>query len=243
MVVSEYVKIFCGALIAATCVGAIAFGTKTAEATTHSDPKVNPATEFKSSTWLTANAEIQNSKVPGAVRVVRGKDFKEKVVALTFDDAPRPETTEQLMRILLREQVPATFFVIGKQVERFPTVTQEIDANGFTIGNHTYSHINLKQVPLADIETEYAATNDAVRSLVGHGIEFCRPPGGDNNFKVEQGAAAVGLKTVLWTDALRLHPAGRTGDPRLHAKPPDRRRNYPPSRRRRSNGELFAEDD
>ena len=79
-------------------------------------------------------------------------------------------------------------------------MTQEIDDNGFTIGNHTYSHVNLKKIPLVDVETEYAATNNAVRGLVGHGIDFCRPPGGDCNFTVEQGAAAVGLKTVLWTD-------------------------------------------
>ena len=200
MLVSDYVKIFCGAVVAATCLGAVAVASKAATAPLSVNPRVNPATEFKTYTWLTANAEVQHLKVPNAVRVLRGAEVKEKVVSLTFDDAPRPETTEALMRILTREKAPATFFVIGKQVERFPTVTQEIDANGFGIGNHTYSHVNLKQVPLEDIETEYAATNDAVRGLVGHGMEFCRPPGGDCNVKVERGAAAVGLKTVLWTD-------------------------------------------
>ena len=200
MLVNDYVKISFGAIVAATCLGAIAVASKPASASVNLNPKVNEATEFKTYTWMTANSEIQRIKVPGAVRVVRGSETKEKVVALTFDDAPRPETTEALMRILMREKAPATFFVIGKQVERYPTVTQEIDANGFTIGNHTYSHVNLKKIPLGDVETEYVATNNAVRGLVGHGIDFCRPPGGDCNFKVEQGAAAVGLKTVLWTD-------------------------------------------
>jgi len=199
MHVSDYMKLICGAVVATTCLGAIAVASRP-ESPSNLNPKVNTATEFKTYTWLTANSEVQHLKPRADVRVLRGSEVKEKVVALTFDDAPRPETTEELMRILQRESAPATFFVIGKQVERYPTVTQEIDANGFTLGNHTYSHVNLKQVPLLDVETEYEATNNAVRELVGHGMEFCRPPGGDCNFKVEQGAAAVGLQTVLWTD-------------------------------------------
>ncbi|MHB8637028.1 MAG: polysaccharide deacetylase family protein [Fimbriimonadaceae bacterium] len=200
MFVSDYVKMFCGAVVATMCLGAVAVASKPVTTSASLTPKVNPATEFKSYTWLTANTEVQHIKPPAAVRVVRGSRIKEKIIALTFDDAPRPETTEALMLILQGADVPATFFVIGKQVERYPTVTREIDANGFTIGNHTYSHVNLKEVPLVDVETEYAATNNAVRGLVGHDLTFCRPPGGDCNLKVEEGAAAVGLKTVLWTD-------------------------------------------
>lgn len=200
MLVSDIVKFLSGSVVAISCLGAVAIGSKPAAATLTSIPKTNTASEFKTITWMNANAAVQAIKPPASVKVIRGNDTKEKVVALTFDDAPRPETTEKLMRILLQAQAPATFFVIGKQVERFPTVTQELDANGFTLGNHTYSHVNLKRISLGDVETEYAATNDAVRTLVGHGMEFCRPPGGDCNFKVEQGAAAVGLKTVMWTD-------------------------------------------
>ena len=200
MVVSDYVKILFGAIIAASCVGAVAVASKPGAPAANLSPKFNVATEFKTYTWMAANSEVQHIKVPDAVRVLRGSEVKDKVVALTFDDAPRPETTEELMRILQREGAPATFFVIGKQVERYPVVTQEIDANGFTLGNHTYSHVNLKKISLTEVETEYAATNDVVRDLVGHGMNFCRPPGGDCNLKVEQGAAAVGLKTVLWTD-------------------------------------------
>jgi peptidoglycan/xylan/chitin deacetylase (PgdA/CDA1 family) len=50
------------------------------------------------------------------------------------------------------------------------------------------------------METEYEATNDAVRDVVGHGMRYCRPPGGDNNFDTERAGATVGLRTVLWTD-------------------------------------------
>lgn len=198
--VTEYVKIGSATVVAASCIGAIAIASKPAVASSNLSPKENTATEFRTLTWMEAQTEVQGVKTPRVADVLRGAPTKQKVVALTFDDAPRPETTEEIMNILQREDAPATFFVIGKQVERFPTVTQEIDANGFTIGNHTYSHVNLKHVPLADVETEYAATNDAVRELVGHGITYCRPPGGDCNFKVEEGAAAVGLKTVMWTD-------------------------------------------
>ncbi len=149
---------------------------------------------------MTAQSEVEGLKASNRAYVVRGAKVKDKVIALTFDDAPRPEATEQIMTILLDKKAPATFFMIGKQVERFPTVVREIEANGFTMGNHTYSHVNLKKISFEDVATEYAATNDAVREIVGHGMQYCRPPGGDNSFAVERAAATVGLKTVLWTD-------------------------------------------
>jgi peptidoglycan/xylan/chitin deacetylase (PgdA/CDA1 family) len=202
MRVTDYVKLLFGAIVAALCIAAIANASKSIEIkkAPNLTPTVNPATEDRTATWFTAEAEVQGLKVSHRAFVLRGTPVKEKVVALTFDDAPRPETTEQIMTILQREKVPATFFMIGKQVERFPTVVREIEANGFTMGNHTYSHVNLKKVPFEDVVTEYAATNNAVREIVGHGMQFCRPPGGDNSLGVEQAAATVGLRTVLWTD-------------------------------------------
>src|SRR5450631_761251 len=106
MLVSDYVKISFGAVVAATCLGAVAVASKPSSASVNLNPRVNPATEFKTYTWMTANSEVQHIKVPGAVRVVRGSEIKEKYVSLTFDDAPRPETTEALMRILMREKAP-----------------------------------------------------------------------------------------------------------------------------------------
>lgn len=64
----------------------------------------------------------------------------EKGVALTFDDGPDPEVTPRLLELLARLGVPATFFVTGERVERYPELVKAILAGGHTIGNHSYSH-------------------------------------------------------------------------------------------------------
>ena len=64
-------------------------------------------------------------------------------VALTFDDGPDPTWTPRILDVLRREHVPATFFVIGKEAERYPKLLrQEVD-DGHVIGDHTYSHPDL----------------------------------------------------------------------------------------------------
>lgn len=65
-----------------------------------------------------------------------------KTVYLTFDDGPHPTITPWVLQTLKRYGAAASFFCIGKNVERFPAVFQAIMAEGHSIGNHTYSHLN-----------------------------------------------------------------------------------------------------
>lgn len=65
---------------------------------------------------------------------------KQSRVALTFDDGPNPHFTSRILDVLDHENVPATFFLIGKWVEQFPGVAKEIIGRGYTVGNHSYSH-------------------------------------------------------------------------------------------------------
>lgn len=64
----------------------------------------------------------------------------EPTVYLTFDDGPHPVITRQAMEILGRFEVPATFFCVGENVERYPDVVEELRTMGHEIGNHSYSH-------------------------------------------------------------------------------------------------------
>src|SRR6266481_4177558 len=66
-----------------------------------------------------------------------------KACALTFDDGPNPRATPQLLALLEKHRVPATFFVLGKYVKQYPALTAEILAAGHAVGNHTYSHFSL----------------------------------------------------------------------------------------------------
>ena len=64
----------------------------------------------------------------------------EQGVYLTFDDGPTPEVTEWILEVLRRYNAKATFFVLGKNVERYPDLYEKILAEGHSVGNHTYSH-------------------------------------------------------------------------------------------------------
>ncbi len=132
-------------------------------------------------------------------KLVRG-NRSQKLFALTFDDGPHPIYTLKLLQVLKKANVKATFFVVGKMVEKQPDLLKAIDNAGMEIGNHTFSHVNLTKIPVKDIETEYRANNDIVTKVIGKSMMFCRPPGGDYDADVINAATSAGLTTVLWTD-------------------------------------------
>ena len=65
-----------------------------------------------------------------------------RTVVLTFDDGPDPRFTPQIARVLRRFHVPATFFVIGSRVVRYPEIARRLVRDGFELGNHTFTHVN-----------------------------------------------------------------------------------------------------
>ena len=67
---------------------------------------------------------------------------KEKVIFLTFDDGPVPEVTPDILDILKQYKSKATFFCLGKNVEKNPEIFKKIISSGHGIGNHTYEHLN-----------------------------------------------------------------------------------------------------
>lgn len=174
---------------------------------------INPAVEERSDPyWQRAQVEVYRSSEELAAqdererrrgqvlpKLTRGNP-KEKVLALTFDDGPHPEYTQKLLDLLKSLKVKATFFVIGKMVEKRPDLLKAIDRAGHVVGNHTFSHVTLTKIPLADIETEYRANLDLVQRTIGKTMEFCRPPGGDYDADVIRAATALNMTTVLWTD-------------------------------------------
>ncbi len=120
-------------------------------------------------------------------------------VALTFDDGPHAGFTPRLLAVLKREGVPATFFVVGKMVVRYPDLARAIAADGHTLANHSFRHANLERARPDDLLTEWQACQDAVETITGKRMKFCRPPGGDYNGEVVAAAQKLGLLTVLWT--------------------------------------------
>ncbi len=167
---------------------------------THLKIATNPATLFKTDTWYQAYDSDGLTTLSKVGSVLFGKKTDSKTCTLTFDDGPHPLYTPQLVSTLNRLHVPATFFVIGKQVDRFPYLVQLEADHGFEIGNHSYSHVTLTKLHRHDLLTEFKACDLAIENAGGTHPHYCRPPGGDVNWETVRAAATYGMKVVLWSD-------------------------------------------
>ncbi len=98
------------------------------------------------------------------------------LVALTFDDGPDGRWTPKILKILRDKDAPATFFVIGKNMQAHPElVKREID-QGMIVGNHTYTHPNIGLLPAPELSLELNATQRLFEVITGKSMRFLRPP-------------------------------------------------------------------
>jgi peptidoglycan/xylan/chitin deacetylase (PgdA/CDA1 family) len=119
-------------------------------------------------------------------------------VALTFDDGPHAGRTPELLNVLRRAKVPATFFVVGKMAERHPDLVLDIAQQGHELANHTFTHPNLSQLSDDAVLVELKQTRDVIHRLTGQPGYLFRPPGGDFSRRTVRVAAKAGYRIVLW---------------------------------------------
>src|SRR5882724_8569204 len=98
------------------------------------------------------------------------------LIALTFDDGPDPQWTPAILDILKQENIPATFFIIGKNGQAYPDLMRRIVDEGHEIGNHTFTHPNLGEVPGRITDLELNATQRLIESVTGRSTVLFRPP-------------------------------------------------------------------
>jgi peptidoglycan/xylan/chitin deacetylase (PgdA/CDA1 family) len=170
-----------------------------------------------------------------APTVIRHGPRTDRVVALTFDDGWNPTILRQIYRILVRERVPATFFVTGIYVQRAPDLWRQIAAAGFPLANHSYLHRDTRDLAPRAEARDLAETRDVVEAATGRAmIPFYRPPYGSRTAATDMVAAAAGFPyVVLWdttaadttrwqtvSAVVRNATAGRSGSiVLLHAGP------------------------
>lgn len=123
----------------------------------------------------------------------------EKVVALTFDDGPNPPNTDQVLEILKKYNVKATFFLVGKKVEQNPETAQKIVNEGHAIGNHTYSHLDLLLHNENDINKEIGNAEKVIIRVTGKRPRLFRPPHGFRDPLVYDVTEKKGYVVVLWS--------------------------------------------
>ncbi|AOY75894.1 polysaccharide deacetylase family protein [Clostridium formicaceticum] len=143
--------------------------------------------------------QINSDKVEYGSEIVWNGPTDQKIVALTFDDGPHPRYTPKILDLLKEYDIKATFFVLGKHVERYPETVKRMIAEGHEIGNHTYSHINVRESSKEKIEEEFEKTQRAVFSLTGVKPQFFRPPFGFYNEATVGIAREAGCKIILWS--------------------------------------------
>lgn len=121
-----------------------------------------------------------------------------KVVALTFDDGPWPKSTLQVLDILKKHKIKATFFAVGSNLQKYPDMARKIVAEGHTIGNHTWHH-RYNKVDQATAAKEIDNTAVLINKITGIKTLYFRPPGG----ALHNGLAAYAQKQsyaiMMWS--------------------------------------------
>ncbi len=119
--------------------------------------------------------------------------------ALTFDDGPHREGTPAVLEILAAEDVRATFFLVGEQIRRNPSLPREIHAAGHRIGLHCDRHRNLLRLGPRQVREDIARAEQAIGDSTGLAVELYRPPYGVLNAAALRLARARGWRTLLWS--------------------------------------------
>jgi peptidoglycan/xylan/chitin deacetylase (PgdA/CDA1 family) len=128
--------------------------------------------------------------------LIAGNDPSE--IALTFDDGPNDAATPQLLEVLARHGVRATFFAMGDFARVRPEIVRQVVAAGHVLGNHTMSHPRLSTEPAARVRRELAECNAVLEEITGAAVKFFRPPYGARRPYVLCAARNLGLTPVLW---------------------------------------------
>lgn len=118
-------------------------------------------------------------------------------VALTFDDGPNPEYTPQLLDLLKKYDVKATFFVVGSKVKSYPAIMKRMSQEGHTIGIHHFEHISNWILSPSRLKKQLKMTVQAIRECTGEKVTFYRPPWG--HFNLFSLCLSKRYKVIIWS--------------------------------------------
>lgn len=156
------------------------------------------------------NAMAPRSQLFGRTFIGNPRDGRR--LALTFDDGPNDPHTMNLLEVLERHRVKATFFMIGRYIRKRPEIARAVAHAGHVIGNHTYTHPNLIFCSRAQVRAQLEACEDALSSAVGEHARLFRPPFGGRRPAVLEVATEFGLAVAMWSVTgydWRMDPASR----------------------------------
>lgn len=122
-----------------------------------------------------------------------------KRIAISFDAAWGNSDTTNLVMTLKKYNVPATFFLVGAWVDKYPESVKEIAKAGNEIGNHSNTHPYMTDLPKTKMIDEIKSCNDKIKSLIGVTPTLLRPPYGDYDNNVVETVEECKMKTIQWS--------------------------------------------
>lgn len=159
-------------------------------------------TEMLTSWQQQAQAKGFSTDVPSNFQGIVISEAKlppeKKVIALTFDDGPWPNTTAKVLDILKKNRIKSTFFVVGQNVKNYPDLTKQIVADGHIIANHTWHHW-YHHMSAEAAAYEVANTGDIIYQTTGVRTSLFRPPGGIMNNGVAAYAKNNKYAVIMWS--------------------------------------------
>jgi polysaccharide deacetylase family sporulation protein PdaB len=121
-----------------------------------------------------------------------------KQIAISFDAAWGNDDTGQLIDILAEYNVPATFFVVGAWVDKYPESVKQLHDAGHQIQNHSNTHPHLPQLSKAQIKDEITTCNQKIEAITGVAPTLLRPPYGDYDNALIETMGELGMYTIQW---------------------------------------------
>lgn len=149
------------------------------------------------------------SREPSAGTAALSAADSGKLISLSFDDGPNEPYTSQILDILKRYNVRATFFVLGKNVEYYPDVARRIVAEGHVVGNHTYNH--RRDTALVEWQRQLNLAQESITRVTGVKPRLFRPPFGQKTPWELEDIHSRGFVTVAWSISAN-DPHARSSD-------------------------------
>ena len=121
-------------------------------------------------------------------------------IALTFDAGASGEPMPRILAALRERNIRITMFITGKYAEQYSEGVRQAAADGHEIANHTYSHLDSRDLTDEELIEEFARTEEIIRNLTGRSTKpYWRPPFGARNNRVLNVAASQGYRSIYWT--------------------------------------------
>lgn len=141
------------------------------------------------------------SVIPTMIIRTSGKGITKRIkadgIALTFDDGPNPEYTVQLLDLLKKYGVRASFFVVGSKVRRNPDIIKRMNQEGHTIGVHHFNHVSSWVLSPFQLRKQLDLTEKAIMECTNEQVIFYRPPWG--HFNIFTPLLSKRFKVIMWS--------------------------------------------